>query len=115
MTDVQTMDEADKPRTIRAPDAVWKPFLQLAQVAETLSGSDVLRRAMQEYLTRYRVFWAPEHPDIDPEQKPVAWYECEEHQDVHRLVPTTDERTRAPWGCSVTKSFQDRIEKESTK
>lgn len=111
MTDAQTMDEApDKPRTIRAPDEIWSPFLQLAQAAEKLSGSDVIRRQMQAYLKEYRVFWAPEHKDIDPAEKHVAWYECDECNDVHRLSGRG-----APWGCSVLKAHQDRLDKENAK
>lgn len=110
-----TEPAAEDRRTIRAPDELWVPFLALVRVAEKADGSTVLRRLMQEYLADYAVFWAPEHPDIDPDQKPIPWYECEEHQDVHRLVPTADVRTHNPWGCSVTKSRQDRLEKEAAK
>lgn len=110
MTDPQTMEQeaSDKPRTIRAPDEIWLPFLQLAGAAEKLSGSDVVRRQIQAYLDDYRVFWAPEHSNIDPDQKPIAWYECDECDDVHRLSGRG-----APWGCTVLKARQDRLDKAS--
>lgn len=108
----------DKTRTFLAPDELWKPFLQLVPLVDQSNGSVRLRRFIQEYLDEYRVFWAAEAKEIDPEKKPIAWYECDEHNDVHRLFPNpNDERTHAPWGCSVLKARQDRIEKlkESTK
>lgn len=102
----------DDRRSFRAPDELWEPLLALAPVVDKTTAAATLRRLIQDYLHKYRVFWAEEHPDIDPEQKPVPWYECEECGDVHRLIPGNDPRTQAPWGCSVTKSFQDRLEKE---
>ena len=105
-------------RTIRAPDELWKPFLALARVAKQMDGSTWLRELIQAQLADYGVFWAPEHKDIDPEEKSIAWYECQEHGDVHRLVPNPDDkRTHNPWGCSVMKSRQDRLdaEKEASK
>lgn len=100
-------------RTIRAPDELWKPFLALARVARQMDGSTWLRELIQAQLADYAVFWAPEHKDIDPQERPVPWFECEEHQDVHRLLPDpNDPRTQIPWGCSVIKSRQDRLDKE---
>lgn len=108
----------DRARNFVAPDELWFPFLQLVPLVEQSNGSVRLRRFIQEFLDEYKVFWAPEDPKIDPEKKPVAWYECDECNDVHRLIPNpNDERTMPPWGCSVLKARQDRLEKlkESSK
>jgi len=100
---------ADPVRPFRAPDDLWKPFVELARVAERLSGADVLRRLMQEFLDKYRVFWAPEHEAVDPTMPMIAWYECDECDDVHRLSGE-----HAPWGCSVVKALQDREAKAAS-
>ena len=108
----------DKARTFLAPDELWLPFLKLVPLVERSNGSVRLRKFLADYLNEYKVFWAAEAPEIDPEEKPVLWYECDEHNDVHRVFPDPDDaRTHAPWGCSVLKSYQDRQEKlkESTK
>jgi hypothetical protein len=108
----------DKTRTFLAPDELWQPFLQLVPLVEQSNGSVRLRKFIADYLGEYKVFWAPEAPEIDPEEKPIAWYECDECNDVHRVFPNpNDKRTHAPWGCSVLKARQDRLEKlkESTK
>lgn len=108
----------DRARNFLAPDELWLPFLQLVPLAEKSNASARLRQFVQEYLDDYRVFWAPEAPEIDPEQKPIAWYECDECDQPHRLLPNlADARTHAPWGCSVLKARQDRLDKlkESTK
>lgn len=96
-------------RHFRAPDDLWKPLVEVAKTAEKLSAADILRRLMADYLQDYRVFWAPEHPDVDSEQRPVAWYECNECDDVHRVSGVG-----APWGCSVVKARQDRLDKAAS-
>lgn len=109
---------SDKTRTFLAPDELWLPFLQLVPQVEQSNGSVKLRKFIAEYLDEYRVFWAAEAKEIDPTEKPIAWYECDECDMPHRLLPNpNDPRTHAPWGCSVLKARQDRLDKlkESTK
>jgi hypothetical protein len=102
----------DKTRTFIAPDELWLPFLKLVPQVEQSNGSVRLRKFIADYLDEYRVFWAPEAKEIDPHEKPVAWYECDECDMPHRLLPDPhDPRTHAPWGCSVLKARQDRQEK----
>lgn len=109
---------SDKTRTFLASDELWQPFLQLVPLVEQSNGSVRLRRFIQEYLAEYRVFWAREAPEIDPTEKFIAWFECDECDQPHRLLPDpSDKRTHAPWGCDVLKARQDRLEKlkESSK
>lgn len=98
------------------PDDTWKPFGALMPIVTGASASAALRKHIQDTLKEYRVFWAPEHKAIDPDEKPVAWYECDECNDVHRLVPDpADPRQAPPWGCSVLKAHQDRVEKAAVR
>lgn len=92
------------PRTVRVPDELWVPFQDLVKTVEHATTSVPLRRFIRSYLDDYKVFWAPEHPDLDPSEAPIPWYECVECDDVHRLSGVG-----APWGCSVTKSRDDRL------
>jgi hypothetical protein len=94
------------PRSLRIPDELWFPFLELVPQVEHTGASAQLRKMIQTYLANYKVFWAPEHPDIDPQKQSIAWYECDECNDVHRLSGKG-----APWGCSVVKAHDDRLKK----
>lgn len=99
--------ERGVPRTIRMDTEIWTPFLALCREVERTSGSSVLRQWIQEWLESYGVFMAPEVAEIDPERKPVPWFECETHQCAHRLSGLG-----VPWGCSPAKSRADRLERQ---
>lgn len=99
----------DPVRPFRAEDGLWKPFVEATEAVEGMSAAAVLRRAIREYLDTYKIFWAPEHAAIDHTETPIAWYECDECDDVHRL-----NGKGAPWGCSVTKAHQDRLDKAAS-
>lgn len=94
------MADETQTRTFRAPPEVWKPFVQLVPIVEQSDASTVLRKWMADYLERYGVFWEAERPGSTVM---VAWYDCEECNQPHRL-----DGTGAPWGCSVQKAYTDR-------
>ena len=96
------------PRTFRIDESLWSPFLELIAQVEHTGASSMIRRWISEYLNEYRVFWAPEHADIDSAETPIAWYDCVECNMPHRL-----NGVGAPWGCSVLKARDDRREKEA--
>lgn len=101
-----TTTAAPSPRTVRVADDLWVPFVALTALAEHAGASVVIRRFISEYIAEYGVFWAPEHKDIDPAEKPTAWYDCIECDMPHRLSGLN-----TPWGCSVTKARDDRRER----
>lgn len=95
-------------RSLRVPDEVWYPFLELIRQVEHIGASAKIRMWMMSYLAEYKVFWAPELKDVDPYERPIPWYECVECNNVHRLSGAF-----APWGCSVVKARDDRKELEA--
>lgn len=101
-----TPDEATMavPRTIRVNSDLWDGFLALTLALDPNgSASGRLRALMQELLDEYAVFMAPEAEEIDPAAPRIAWYDCEEHDQPHRVLG------QQPWGCSVAKAREDRL------
>lgn len=90
-------------RHLNIPDDVHEPFKALCQVQGSTIAHEV-RTMMRAKLADYRVFYAP--LTDEPGAARVAWFECEEHNDVHLLG-----KDLAPFGCTPDKSRADRLEK----
>lgn len=106
-----TTTPSDKrvPRTIRIDDELWFPFQELCRTVNKSNASTVLRQWIQDTLTDYGIFWAPDIPlaGLDPSPRDIAWYECEMCDTSHRLSGPN-----ASWGCSPAKSRELRLERQ---
>lgn len=94
------------PRTIRVNHELWESFTALVTALDpNSSASAKIREMMKSFVDDHAVFMAAEHESIDPTTPLIPWYDCEEHDQPHRLLGGQ------PWGCSVAKARADRLAK----